>query len=177
MRGPVTLGGRDGAVYLHDADVPAGAPCDRCGRELTGLWYAVRRSSGGALRADDVAALRVRCAAWCLGCADVLLVCDGALVPQLARSLAAHALGAREWAARYASQAARTCVGRDAPVGDQLAAWRAELMRSALVSPAPRPLDLVPVWWTEPLDGDQLARAARRRELADAFGVQVEDVQ
>lgn len=154
------------AEVVAEVELPAPGPCDRCGVELVGRDYAVRVGSRAAH-------------GWCVACAVELVAGTGALVPREALELAAHALGAREWAARYASDAQRTRVARDVPAGEAMAAWRRELLASAVFQNEGRrtPRWLVPVWWTEPLEPlEPLEQLRRAGELAEAFGVRLADV-
>lgn len=167
------------AHYLDDVEAPAEGPCDRCGADLAGRRYARR---GAPWESRDATA-------WCEPCAGELIARDGVLVPAESTRLAAHALGAREWAARYAADASRVRVAPRESHAVALAGWRRELLASALVSP----LDftragwgrvvagswpLPPVWWTEPLEPlDQVQLRARRMELAAAFGVELAAVE
>lgn len=164
------------AHYLDDVEAPAEGPCDRCGADLAGRRYARRAAPWESRDAT----------AWCEPCAGELLARDGVLVPAESTRLAAHALGAREWAARYAADASRVRVASRDPLGVALAAWRRELLASVLVSPdlsrAGRIIagrwPLPPVWWTEPLEPlDQVQLRARRMELAAAFGVELAAVE
>lgn len=146
-----------------DVELPAPGPCDRCGVELTGRDYAVRAASRAAH-------------GWCIACAVELVTVTGALVPREALALAAHALGAREWAARYAADAARTRVAMGGPLGVIVAAWRRELLGSASIGLATRG-GLPPVWWTEPLEPlSRVELLHRAADLAEAFGVRLADV-
>ena len=170
-------------LYAHDADAPAGAPCDRCGADLCGAWYAMRPAHGvsagetlAALRWSARGAREVLRAVWCLPCAGHLAR-DGVLLPRCAARLAADALGARQWAQRYASLAPPRA---GEPFGAVVAAWRAEL----LAEPAARALRAVPqlgalppVWWTEPVEPlSRLDLLRRSAEIAEAFGVRVADI-
>lgn len=153
------------AEVVADVELPAPGPCDRCGVELVGRDYAVRVGSRAAH-------------GWCVACAVELVAGTGALVPREALALAAHALGAREWATRYASDAGRTRVGMGGPVGEIIAAWRRELLSSAAIDRFSTRTWLCPVWWTEPLEPRDASEVrAMRAELAAAFGVDPSDVE